>query len=215
LTPAPAFAGAWVAPEGGQEIWTTVAGQQDDGTFYESSAFWERGLGANSSIVATPWFKQNYDIDHSWSAEATLGVKHAIFRSDTAIMAVQAGALWISHPTELSCGEGGAELRWLAGRSFSHGGFLNLEVATRALDGGCEGERLDLSAGFRPQENWLTMGQVFLDAPRGDEAILRAQLTLVRFGDNGRGMQVGLRTRIDGGPQEAALVVGLWRSLGD
>jgi hypothetical protein len=215
LTPTPAFAGAWVAPEGGQEIWTSVAGERDEVSFYESSAYWEIPIGAEDSVVAAPWFEQNYDTLDGWRGEATLGVKHAFFRGDMSVMAVQAGALWISHPNVDNCSEGGAELRWLGGRSFSHGGFLNFEAATRALEGGCEGERLDLTAGFRPRENWLAMGQIFLDAPREGEETVKAQLTLVRFGESGRGIQIGLRTRIDGGPQEPALVIGLWGRPGD
>ena len=78
---------------------------------------------------------------------------------------------------------------------------MNLEAATRALEGGCESERLDLTAGYRPNEDWLIMGQVFLDAPREGEDAVKAQFTVVRFGDEGRGLQFGLRTRLDDGAQ--------------
>jgi hypothetical protein len=82
----------------------------------------------------------------------------------------------MSHPNE-GCSEGGAELRWLGGRSFGQTSFVNVEAATRALEGGCEGQRLDLTAGYRPGENWLAMGQIFLDAPQDGEETVKAQLT--------------------------------------
>ncbi len=97
------------------------------------------------------------------------------------VIAVQAGALWVSDPSE-GCSEGGAKLRVLGGRSFSGGrGFFNAEGAVRALSGGCEGSRIDSTAGYRPAENWLAMGQVFVDSPvEGDDSI-KAQVTIVRF----------------------------------
>jgi len=212
--PAPAIAGAWVAPEGGQQIVTTVAGEREGVSFYESSTYWEVPIGGESSIVLSPWFEQNYDTLEGWRGEATLAFKDAVYRNGPDIVAVQAGALWVSHPTE-GCGEGGVELRGLAGRSFEEGRFVNIEAATRALDGGCGGERVDITAGFRLRSNWLVMGQVFFDSPREGDEVTRAQLTLVRFGESGRGLQIGLRTRIDDGPQEAALVIGLWGRPGD
>lgn len=215
FAPAPASAGAWIAPEGGQEIWSNVAGQRDELNFYETSAYWEAPLGADTSFVAAPWVEQNYDTLDGWRAEAVVGLKRAVFRSERSVLAVEAGALWISHPENEACSEGGGELRVLGGRSFGESGFLNLEVATRTLSGGCADERMDLTAGYRPAENWLAMGQLFFDAPRGGEETVKAQFTLVRFGESGRGLQFGVRARVDGGELEPALVIGLWGRPGD
>lgn len=210
LIPGPAFAGAWIAPEGGQEIWTNVAGERDELSFFETSAYWEIPLDDDTSFVAAPWLEQNYDTYDGWRGETTLGAKRALFRGDHMAMAVQAAALWVSHPEE-GCSEGGAELRWLGGSSLPDlGAFVNVEAATRALEGGCGGERLDLTAGYRPNERWLAMGQVFLDAPRDGEESVRAQFTLVRFGDSGRGLQIGVRARVDSEDHEPAIVLGLW-----
>ncbi|PZO52045.1 MAG: hypothetical protein DCF16_10170 [Alphaproteobacteria bacterium] len=214
MTPAPALAGAWIAPEGGQEILTTVAGEREGLTFYETSTYWEVPLGDDASVVASPWFEQNYDTVEGWRGEATLAFKGVILRNGPAVAAMQAGALWVSNPPE-GCSEGGVELRWLGGRSFGDGRFLNIEGAVRGLEGGCNSERIDVSAGFRPRSNWLVMGQVFFDSPQEGDQVTRAQLTLVRFGESGRGLQIGLRSRVDGGPQEAALVVGLWGRPGN
>lgn len=211
LSPAPATAGAWVAPEGGQWINTTVLGQREDETFFsEGSIYYEAPVRPDTSVVFAPWVESNHQVMEGWRAEATLGAKHAFYRTEENVLAIQAGALWVSNPDE-GCDEGGAEVRFLGGRAVAEGrAFFNAEIAARVLNGGCEGGRLDLTVGYRPGENWLAMGQVFLDSPvEGDDA-LKAQITVVRFGRSGRGIQVGLRARIDGGEPEPALVVGLW-----
>jgi len=101
------------------------------------------------------------------------------------------------------------------GRSFDNGAFLNVEAAARILDGGCGGERVDITGGARFSQNWLALGQIFIDAPQGGEEAVKAQLSLVRFGENGRGIQLGLRARIDGGAEEPALVLAFWGPASD
>ncbi|MGD9981994.1 MAG: hypothetical protein AB7T58_15505 [Hyphomonadaceae bacterium] len=209
LSPAPAAAGAWIAPEGGQEIVTAGVGDRNDAPFYESAGYYEAPFGDENALVFATWGETNYDTVDGWRAEATLGFKQAFYRDDQNVMAVQASALWVSHP-QGDCSEGGAELRWLGGRSFGGTGFLNVETAARALSDGCEGGRAEVTAGYRPSPNWLTMGQVFFDAPVDGEETVKAQLTVVRFGRSGRGVQLGLRARIDGGAPEPTLVLGLW-----
>ena len=217
LAPAPAFAGAWVAPEGGQEIWTTVAGEREGLSFFESSAYLETPLDERSSLVAAPTFEQNYDTLEGWRGEAVIGLKGVAFRDDNTAVAVQGGAFWTSHPAE-GCEEGGGEIRLLVGNSFTafgQNGFLNVEGAVRALSGDCRSQRVELTAGYRAWENWLAMGQVFVDAPHEGDETVKAQLTITYFQRNGAGVQLGLRARIDGGSEEAALVLGLWGRPGD
>lgn len=209
-----AHAGAWVAPEGGQRIWTAVAGEREGLTFVEGSAYLESSLTTEISVVGTSWAEYSYLLEEGWRGEALVGVKYAIFRDDEAAIAVQGGALWRSDPPD-GCGEGGIELRWLAGRNLGVSGFVNLELAGRVLEGGCSGERVELSAGFRPSDGWLAMGQVFLDAPREGDETVQVQLSVVRFTSTGRGFQLGLRTRLDAGDAAPALVLGLWGRPGD
>lgn len=210
FAPSQAWAGAWIAPEEGQEIWTNVAGQRGGVSFFESSAYWEIPLREDVAAVAAPWVEQGYDVgEDGWRAEATLAAKKSLFRGERSAMALQGGAVWTSLPTD-GCGEGGAELRGLYGRSLGEDGFLNLEVAARAFEGGCGGQRLDLTYGRHVGERWMALGQIFMDADRSGDEALKAQFTLVRFGEAGKAIQFGLRGRIDDGFAEPALVIGLW-----
>jgi hypothetical protein len=203
-----ADASAWIAPEEGQEILTTALGARDGVTLLESSAYWEAPVSPNASLVIAPWSETAADLQSGWRGEAVVGVKRAVFRDDETVFAVQAGAFWRSDPPA-DCGEGGVEVRGLAGRSLGATGFVNVELAGRVLDEGCPTGRLSLSAGFRPRENWLALGEVFFESPREGSESLKFQLSLVRFGDDGRGVQLGVRTSLDGGG-ETAFVLGLW-----
>jgi len=43
---------------------------------------------------------------------------------------------------------------------------------------------------------------------------VKAQLSLVHFDNHGRGIQLGIRNRIDGGEDELALVLSFWTEPG-
>jgi hypothetical protein len=203
-----AEASAWLAPKEGQEILTSTAGQRNGFTVVESSGYWEAPVSDTASVVIAPWTESAGDLESGWRGEAVVGLKRAVFRDDEAVMALQASAFWRSDPPG-DCGEGGLEARWLGGRSFGESGFVNLELAARVLDEGCPAGRLNFSVGYRPAENWLAMGEIYYDAPREGDESLKMQLSLVRFGADGRGIQIGLRARLDGGA-ETALVLGMW-----
>lgn|GEM_PF-2394252 len=216
LSPAPAAAGAWIAPEGGQHITTTALGAREDETpYYEGATYYEAPVATDTSVVFAPWFESNHLVSDGWRGEAVFAFKHAFYRTEESVMALQAGALWVSNPDE-GCSEGGGELRFLAGHSLAGGrAFANVETSARTLSGGCEGARVEVSAGYRPTENWLAMGQVFMDSPVEGDDSLKAQVSLVRFGRSGMGIQLGVRARIDGGEPEPALVLGLWAAPRD
>jgi hypothetical protein len=93
--------------------------------------------------------------------------------------------------------------------------FVNVEVAARALEGGCESQRLELTAGYHAGRNWLALGQIFFDAPQDGQESIKAELTLVHLGRRGRGRQIEIRARLDGEDAEPALVIGLWRGPRD
>lgn len=186
-------------------------GQRDEGrVYYEGAVFIEEPVNANSSLGLTAWFETDPMQGDGDRVEATVTVKRALYRSDQNVVAFQVGALWVSDPGE-GCGEGGAELRVLGGHSYANGrGFINVEGAVRGLSGGCEGGRAEFTAGYRPNERWLAMGQVFTDSPVEGDDSAKAQISLVRFDRSGRGWQIGLRARIDGEDAEPAIVIGLW-----
>lgn len=213
LHPARAEAGAWLAPPEGQNITTASAGSRGGVAVFESSGYWEGPIADDVTIVAAPWSETAPDLESGWRGEMVFGVKRAIFRDDRRVMALQTSLYWRSDPPG-DCGEGGIETRWLGGRSVGDTGFVNLELAGRVLDEGCPAARVNFSFGYRPQPNWLAMGEIFYDAPREGDESLKLQVSVVRFDENGRGIQVGLRTRLDGGG-EAALVLGWWGRGGD
>jgi hypothetical protein len=137
-------------------------------------------------------------------------------RAPRGAMAVQSGVVWRSDPGP-GCSEAGAEARWLGGLSLGETGrgFVNLELAARVQEGGCFDQRLDLTAGYRPDRRWLAMAEIFVDAPDGGETEVQGQITFVRFGDDQKGVQFGVRTRLDGGAQETAFVLGFWGRPGE
>ena len=213
MGPAYAHAGAWPVPGDGQSIENVAVGQRNDVDVYEVSGYGESGVDGRRSWVSTGWGEFAEDNADGTRAESYLGVKYALVTNEHAAISVQAGVLYITDPRD-GCSEGGVELRFMGGRNFRHGSFANLEVAGRALDGGeeCLGSRVELTVGRQDGGRWLALGQILVDAPLDGEDTVKAQFSLVRFGnDGGRGIQFGLRVRLDGGAAEPALVLGLWR----
>lgn len=216
MSPACAHAGAWVAPKGGQSIFNAVVSERNDAAVYESSTYIETPINDRWSVVAVPWGEYDQsNLEEPSRGETTFGVKRALIRDERGAMAIQVSALWVTNPQE-GCSEGGVEARWLGGLNLPRRAFVNLELAGRALDGGCGGGRADLTYGLQPNDHWLVMGQVFADAPLDGEETFKAQFSLVRFVRDGRlGVQLGARVRLDGEAPEPALVLGVWRRPGD
>ena len=108
-------------------------------------------------------------------------------------------------------------MRALAGRDFSTGAFVNFEAAASVLEGGCGGERLDFTLGQHWGDRWMGMAQLFVDGRTGEayEQNTKLQLSLVHFGGDGGGLQLGVRARVDGDDPEPALVLGFWNRPGD
>lgn len=204
-----------MAPPEGQAIWSSAAGRRDDMTFLESAGYVELIVDERTALVAAPWAEQRQVADETgavteeWRAEVSVGLKRELVRGDRGVISAQASAVWQSEP-DAGCGEGGAELRLMGGMALSQASFLNIEAAGRTLEGGCSGSRAEITAGYRPGERWLALGQIYLDARREGEETVKAQLSLVHFDRKRRGVQVGLRARLDDGDPEPALVVSFW-----
>lgn len=216
MTSTPAHAGAWIAPEGGQNIATELAGERNEALYFESAYYIESPLNEDISYVHTSWLSQqpNQAMLDDWRWELSLAGKLATRRGERSVTALQAGVVWNSNPAA-HCAEGQAEVRWLGGRSIGERSFANIEVAERAGDEGCGGERLDLTFGHRFEQRWLGIGEIFVDQPRVGEGTVKAQISLVRFSEEGRGLQIGLRARLDGEAAEPAIVLGFWGKADD
>lgn len=194
---------------------------RDEAYYGESSLYIEAPVSPQTSVIVAPWIQNGAGTGpDGWRADATFAVKRALLRTDNTAMAVQVGAIWRSDPDN-GCGEGGAEVRWLGGRNFGERGqtFLNIELAARVLEGGCGSARIDVTAGYHHNERWMAMAQVFTDDPQwgereGDQA-MQAQLTLVRFSEEARGVQFGVRARLDNDDAEPMLVLAFWGRPGD
>lgn len=189
-----------------------MVGQRADGvTYSETADYWEAPIDARTSLVFTPWIESANDIDRGQRGEAVVGIKRLIFRDGGTALAMQAGAFWKSEPGE-GCSEGGVELRFLGGTSSASGDrFINVELAGQALEGGCGGEKLDVTFGYHPTPHWMGLAQIFADSPQDGDESVKTQLTLVHFGDKpGHGVQIGVRARLDGGDAEPAVVMAFW-----
>ncbi|MBS0384929.1 MAG: hypothetical protein JSS00_06225, partial [Proteobacteria bacterium] len=182
-------------------------------SYYETAAYLEAPLTANDSIVIAPWLIQDYSDENGWRAEAMIGAKHVVTRSQHTVTAVQAGALWVSDPPA-HCEEGGAEARVLGGVNLPHNSFVNAEAVGRILSGGCTDQRMEVTAGMHAGRHWMGLAQVFVDGPQYGDETVKAQLSLVHFDNHHRGVQIGVRNRIDGGDDELALVVAFWTEPG-
>jgi hypothetical protein len=215
LVPGPALAGAWIAPEGGQEILTVAYGETATQEFSQTDLYLELPVHERWSIVAHPRYETSTGSEEGWRADAELGAKAALLVRPGAAASVQAAMLWRSDP-EAGCDASGGEIRALGGLSRGLGegsGFINAEAALRLFGGGdCQRQRFELTAGYRPSERWLAISQAYVDADPEGEAIVRAQTSLVRF-FGAHGVQLGVRVRLDGEEREPALVLGWWDAV--
>jgi hypothetical protein len=194
----------------GQEIWSATDGVRAGAAFSETDAYWERALTPRFGVVIQPHVDVGGEYgDPGWRGEAVVSGKYQLYRGARGAIALQAGPTWTSEPAR-GCGEGGGEARALAGRGLANA-FINLEAAYRAQAGGCAHGRFDMTVGWKPTGQWLGLAQVFIDQDLKLGAVTKAQASIVRFSRNGKGLQIGIRVRLDrGGGDERALVVGWW-----
>ncbi|MBL8551202.1 MAG: hypothetical protein JNJ73_14540 [Hyphomonadaceae bacterium] len=214
MAPGTATAGAWIAPEGGQSIFTMTYRETETTRVAEGDLYLEYPVHRRWSLVAHPRFETGAASESGWRGDAEVGAKAAIAQGRNTVAALQAGALWRSE-REGECGAAGGEVRALAGAGSGLGGgsgFVNAEAALRVYGGGCQRQRYELTAGYRPSDSWLALGQTSIEADRDGEAVVKAQTSIVRF-FGGAGLQLGVRVRLDGEEREPALVLGLWDAV--
>jgi hypothetical protein len=95
-----------------------------------------------------------------------------------------------------------------------HNSFVSAEVAERVLSGGYTDQRVEIAAGMHAGRHWMGLAQVFIDGPQYGDETVKTQLSLVHFDNHGRGIQLAIRNRIDGGQDELALVLSFWTEPG-
>jgi hypothetical protein len=142
--------------------------------------------------------------------EADLGVKVRAYGARRVAVAPQASATWRSEPDQARP-DTGAEFRALAGRASESGkSFLNGEAAYR-YGNACSHMRYEMTAGWRPNTNWLGLAQVFVDDDLRFGKTIKAQAILIRFSRKGPGLQLSARVRVeDGDVIEPTLIPGYW-----
>lgn len=217
-----AHAAAWRAPEEGLSVVSSISGQRDDGAFSEFDVYWEDGLTTRFDGVLNVHLQldEKYDAPTGPgvqtpriepSGELLAGAKMVIRERPGSVISAQAGLLGIAGLKD-ECGDVGAEARVLAG--VARGGFFaDTQGAYRVRSGGCPSAKLDITAGWEPNERWMGLAQTFVDVDPRYDPVVKLQLSLVRFSENGKGWQIGVRVRADeAGQDERALVVGRWRA---
>ena len=94
LAPAPAYAGAWVAPEGGQEIWTSVAGERDGLSFASALDYCPELLVKPGVLTRRqPTAAQSKDIEFGWMMAKEMGrldVGQSVAVKECATLAIEA-----------------------------------------------------------------------------------------------------------------------------
>lgn len=211
--PSQAHAGAWMNKD--QMIASLVGGQEQDAPV-EGDLYWERQAGDRIGVVTRGYFVSQPDYAASFGQNAgqvSVSGKYSLYQGDAGAAAMEFGANYSSE-ADPSCSGWGGQLRALAGKGFG-AGFVAVEAGYVAQRADCVHGKLDLTAGFRPGDGWLTMAQVFLDRRYDVGHVAKAQISVVRLFSTRTGVQVGLRQRIDRGQEGGpALLLGLWRAAG-
>ncbi len=213
--PGAAHAGAWVAPDGDRTIVGAAYGETEEASTVETVLFIEAPLNARVSVVANHWSQTVTTFDGTDTRnESVLAGKVRVLRGDRSVVSVQGGVVWDSR-ADGDCGEWGGEARLLAGAA-SRGGkyFVSGELGARAQGNDCIHARYDLTVGVKPHRRLLALAQVFVDDDLTYGETLKTQVSAVVFERNGRGVQLGLRMRLDAGEFiEPTILLSYWSPL--
>ncbi|MFV3129649.1 hypothetical protein [Niveispirillum sp. KHB5.9] len=249
LLPAPALAGAWPQAAGTVEVIAGATYSESDSGFdgrvggtdpkfrkLEISPLISWGVGSDTTVSFQPsWQRLKADNAAGGSdkgsglADGEFAVRRTVWAEGADIVALQPlvrvplGYDKGDNPP-LGSGKVDAELRALYGHSFDKG-FFDAQLGYRTRGGPAADEvRLDLSLGYRPDKDWLLLGQSFNavsvgtpGAGYGDVRRYKVQVSAVRRLTDDLGIQFGLSKAIGGrnaGGERMALVA-LWWQFGD
>lgn len=246
LSASPAFAGAWPQAAGTMEVIAGATYSESDSGFdgrvggtapkfrkLEVAPLISWGLGGDTTISFQPsWQRLKADNVAGGSdkgsglADAEFAVRRTVWQDGADIIALQP---LIRVPLgyhkgdvpPLGSGKADAEMRALYGHGFD-GGFIDAQFAYRTRGGPAADElRLDLTAGFRPDADWLLLAQSFNavsvgtpGAGYGDVRRYKVQLSAVRQLTEDLGLQFGLSKAIGGrnaGGERMALLALWWK----
>jgi hypothetical protein len=218
-----AHASAWRAPRESLAVISSISGERaDTNKFTEMDVYYEDQLTARFDGVVNVHFQMDEKyvptslpgaetLYAEPSGEALIAGKMTLREWPNSILSAQAGLLGLTGLKD-GCGEAGAEARVLAGTA-KRGFFADAQGAVRIRSGGCPTGKLDITAGWEPNGRWMGLAQTFIDVDPRYDPVVKLQLSLVRFSDEGKGLQMGIRVRADeAGRDERALVVGWWRA---
>jgi hypothetical protein len=208
--PGAAHAGAWVTAGEDRSITTVGYRESEDGVAaLETDVFTEEALGERFALVGRAYYAQ--DALGFSEDETDAGLKVALHRGRRTALALQGSGTYVSAPTVPGCDRWGGEARALAGVSSQNGRrFANLEAAYR-YSPGCSHARYELTGGYRPGSRWLSLAQAYVDDDLKFGETIKAQASLIRFTEKGRGVQISLRFRVDDGAViEPTLILGYW-----
>lgn len=248
LSATPAFAGAWPQAAGTMEVIAGATYSESDSGFdgrvggtdpkfrkLEVAPLISWGVGSDTTISVQPsWQRLKADNAAGGSdkgsglADAEFAVRRTIWQDGADIVAL---APLIRVPLgydkgdqpPLGSGKVDAEMRALYGHGFADG-FFDAQVAYRTRGGPAADElRLDLTAGLRPDADWLLLAQSFNavsvgtpGAGYGDVRRYKLQLSVVRKLTDDVSLQFGLSKAIGGrnaGGERMALLA-LWWNFG-
>lgn len=186
------------------------------GRVLETGVTGEQGLGQGRvALVADTWTRNGAEN----RSRVGLALKLQAHHGPRWAVAVQGGALYAdgsaaddAPPTARPCVGPGGEGRIAIGRGQARGdrgAFAALELAYRA-QGGCAAALTEATIGYKLEAKWLLLAQAFQDHDLHGTETVKVQVSAVRF-RRARGVQIGIRCRVDGAEAEPAVIIGVWR----
>lgn len=226
-TATPTLASPWLVSH--QEIAWIGFSEGETSRIVETGAMKEQGLGKGRlALISEVWRQGGGDgVAH----RSALALKVKAHHGPRWAVSAQAGPLYGADAGG-GCAGAGGEVRAGVGRSFGTGlgrgverslgriagqarrlrsgaVFGALELAYRA-QGGCAHALREATIGYEPEHKWLLLGQAFEDRDLHGTETVKVQISAVRF-RRARGVQVGVRVRVDGADPEPAVIIGVWR----
>jgi hypothetical protein len=191
------------------------------------SIFVEHGLTERLTAQAKAGLTRGHDraARYDGRGPVELGLRYTVLKGERSVVAVYVGAAEAGagrNAGYASPGRGGvdAEARILLGRSIAVRGaalFADVEIARLRRSGLADENRLDTTLGFRPNQSWLLMTQIYAGETVSRpvrSAWIKTETSVVRsFGT--WSLQAGWRQTLTGREvaRDKGAVIGFWRKF--